>query len=95
MHTVVCRADTGHVPGDGRTPGRVRKLGAIIAGPEPSSCWKKKGGLLVLGTCHKQPLQKRELEVFHVKCRKIVCKQSSHHKLGWFSFFTLLLFYFK
>lgn len=49
MHTVVCRADTGHVPGDGRTPGRVRKLGAIIAGPEPSSCWKKKGGLISSG----------------------------------------------
>lgn len=32
MHTVVCRADTGLVPGDGSTPGRVRMLGAIIAG---------------------------------------------------------------
>lgn len=43
MDTVVCRADTGLVPGDGSIPGRVRMLGAIIAGPEPSSCWKKEG----------------------------------------------------
>lgn len=74
---MACRADAGLIPGDGSTPGRVRMLGAIMADPEPFSCWKK-GWLISAGNvsqaaaAKKRKKKKRELEIFQVRCSKMV-----------------------
>lgn len=68
--TVVCIADTGFMPGDGSSPGICKRLGAINSRPRSLPLVRRKDGLLVLGICHSQPAEKKELEKLHIKMQQ-------------------------
>lgn len=60
-----------------------------MADPEPFSFWKKRWLNSAGNVSQAAAAKKKELEIFQVRCSKMVCKQSTHHKLGWFIFFFL------